>query len=78
MTEIHTINLDPYRSATLGERVGLEMGTMLLWPLQHDERMTILINLLDAEISAIADNGDAVDAIVDLLKLKLKLSRQDA
>jgi len=78
MTQIHTIHLDPYSSASFGERLGMQIGTMLMWPLQHDERMTVLITLLDSEIRAIADNEDAVDAIVDVLKLKLKMSQRDS
>ena len=34
----------------LGERIALEMTSMALWPLQDDARMTVLINLLAAQI----------------------------
>lgn len=68
----HTITLDLYQSGSLGERVGLDIGTALLFPLAHDKRLTVLINLLAVEIAAVADDDDAVDAIIDILRLKMK------
>ena len=76
MTQLHTIRLDPYRSGSFGERVGLEMGTMLLWPLPHDQRMTVLINLLASEIDAIAEDPDQIDAIIDMVRLHLKMKQR--
>ncbi|MGY2987658.1 hypothetical protein [Bradyrhizobium sp. USDA 4508] len=70
----HAITLDPYRSASFCERLGLDLVTAALWPLQHDQRMTVLINIMAAEIEAIAENKDQVDAIVDTLRLQLKLN----
>ena len=45
----YTITLLPsWPSASFGERLALEMISATLWPLQHDERMTVLISLLAA------------------------------
>ena len=71
----HTVTLEPWRGGSFGERVALEMTTMLLWPLDSDSRMTVVLTLLSAEIARVADNDDAVDAILDMIRLKLKLRR---
>jgi hypothetical protein len=70
----YTITLLPsWRSASVGERVALEMTTAVLWPLQHDQRMTVTINLLAAQIDAMVENEDQIDAIIDVLRMQLKL-----
>jgi hypothetical protein len=72
----YTITLLPsWRSATVGEHLALEMISATLWPLQHDQRMTVAINLLAAEIDNLVENDDQIDAIIDLLRMQLKLSR---
>jgi hypothetical protein len=46
----------------------------LLWPLQPDDRMTVLINLIAAQIGTMVENEDQVDALIDVLRMQLKLS----
>ena len=36
--------------------------------------MTVLINLMAAQINSIAENEDQIDALIDVLRLQLKLS----
>lgn len=69
----HTIVLQPWRSASFGERLALDMGTAILWPLPPDNRMTVLINLLAAQIDDISATDDEIDALVDVLRQQLKL-----
>jgi hypothetical protein len=75
----YTITLLPsWRSASFGERLALEMISATLWPLQHDERMTVLINLLAAQIDNMVENEDQIDAIIDVLRMQLKLKHWGA
>lgn len=53
--------------------MALETTTALLWPLKDDDRLTVLINLMAAQVDAMAENDDQVDAIVDVLRMQLKL-----
>jgi hypothetical protein len=68
----HTITLAPWHGLSFGERLMLETTTILLWPLPPDDRVTVLINLLAAQIESMVENEDQVDAIVDVLRLQLK------
>lgn len=72
MRPAHTITLKPWRGLSFGERVALETTTALLWPLKDDDRLTVLINLMAAQVDAMAENDDQVDAIVDVLRMQLK------
>jgi hypothetical protein len=70
----YTLTLLPsWRSASFRERLALEMTSTALWPLQHDERMTVLISLLAGQIDRMVENEDQIDAIVDVLRMQLKL-----
>jgi hypothetical protein len=73
MRPAHTITLQPWRGLSFGERMALEGATAMLWPLKADDRMTVLINLLSAQIEAMVESEDQIDAIVDVLRLQLKL-----
>lgn len=74
MRPAHTITLHPWRSLGLGERLALEASTALLWPLQPDDRMTVLINLMVAQINRMVESEDQIDALIDVLRMQLKLS----
>jgi hypothetical protein len=63
-----TNTLVPWRGISFAERWALDAATAVLWPLQSDQRMTVLINLLAEQI----EEEDEVDAISDMLKLSLK------
>jgi hypothetical protein len=69
----HTITIEPWDSLTLGTRIALEAATAILWPLKPDDRMTALITLLADQIAEIAGNEDQIDALVDVLRMQLKL-----
>ena len=73
MATSHTITLEPWRGLSLGERVALEAASALLWPLNADDRMTVLLNLLIAQIDGAVENEDQIDAIIEVLRMYLKL-----
>ncbi|MBT1509490.1 hypothetical protein KIP88_03150 [Bradyrhizobium sp. SRL28] len=70
----HTIELTPWQSASIGVRVVCEATNAMLWPLQPDDRMTALISLLANHICDVAENDDQIDAIIDVLRMQLKMS----
>jgi hypothetical protein len=73
MAPLHTITQQPWRSASVGERLALEMTTLMLWPLSDDDRMTVLINLMAAQIDRMLEHEDQIDALIDLLRMQLRL-----
>jgi hypothetical protein len=73
---LHTIELAPWQGLSFGERVALETATALLWPLKPDDRMTVLVNLLSAQIDAIGGNEEQVDAMMDVIRMNLKVNRR--
>jgi len=75
MRPAHTIMLQTWRGTSVGERIAIEMTAMALWPLQDDARMTVLINLLAAQIDRMLENEDQIDALIDLLRMQLRLMR---
>ncbi|KYK50097.1 hypothetical protein A1D31_22565 [Bradyrhizobium liaoningense] len=76
MRPAHTILMQPWRNASFGERLALEMSTVILWPLKDDDRMSVLINLLASEIDRTVTDDDQIDALMDLLRLQLKMRQQ--
>jgi hypothetical protein len=72
----HTIVLQPWRGLSFGEKVAIEGSTALLWPLNADDRMTVLLNLLAAQVDSMVETDDQIDAIIELLRMQLKLSRR--
>jgi hypothetical protein len=74
----HMIMISPWRGLGFGERLAIEGASALLWPLQPDDRMTVLLTLLADQIFEIATNEDQIDAIVDVLRMQLKLKMMDS
>ena len=75
MRPAHTIELVPWRGTSVGERIALEMTSMALWPLEDDARMTVLINLLAAQIDRMVTEDDQIDVLIDLLRMQLRMMR---
>jgi hypothetical protein len=71
----HTIMLTPWSNTSAGVRMVCEATSMLLWPLQPDDRMTALISLLANNIDDVAETEDQIDAIFDVLRMQLKMKR---
>ena len=72
----HTIVLQPWRGLSVGERIAIEGASALLWPLNADDRMTVLLNLMAAQIDNMIESDDQIDALMEVLRVHLKLSRQ--
>lgn len=73
MKQVFLLTRQPWQGLSVYERVALQTSSVMLWPLAPDDRLSVLINLLGAEIAGIADNEDAVDAVIDMLRVNLKL-----
>ena len=73
----HTITASPWRGLGFGERVALDAMTAMLWPLQPDGRLTVLLNLLASQIQDMAENEDQAEAIVEMLRMHLRLQYSD-
>ena len=69
----HTIQTQPWQSLSVRERVALEMISGMLWPLSHDARMTVLLNLIAAQLDDVVETDDQIDAVIDAVKLRLKM-----
>lgn len=74
MQPAHTITLEPWRGLHFGERVVLEAASALLWPLKDDDRLTVLINLIAAQIDVMVEDEVEIDAIIDVLRMQMKLT----
>ena len=72
----HTVVLQPWHGLSFGEKFAIEGATALLWPLTADDRMTVLLNLTAAQIDSMVENDDQIDALIDVLRMQLKLSRR--
>lgn len=74
MTALYTITPMQWRRGSLGERFGLEMVGAVLWPLKNDERMTVLLSALGAQIIDTVENEDQIEALIDVLRIQVKLA----
>lgn len=56
-----------------GFRVTLEAVTAMLAPMNHDERITLLITLMAAEMADAAENDDQIDAVIAVLRKQIRI-----
>lgn len=73
MPTFHTITPIRYRDAGYGERVAALMTSAALWPLNPDERMTVLISAMVAEIMSSAESETEIADVVAVLRTQLAL-----
>jgi hypothetical protein len=52
--------------------------TVTLEPMQPDARMTALITVLAREVVNVAETDDQIDAIIDVIKMQLKISLHES
>jgi hypothetical protein len=71
--DIHTITLEPWANASTGVRVACQMSLFTLWSLSNDDRMTVLISLLSHQIEQTIQNEDQIEAILDVIRMHLKM-----
>lgn len=75
MQPAHTVQLQPWQSASVGERIAIQMTLMALWPLKDDARMTVLLSLMADQVAAMTESDDQIDALLDVLRMQLRMSR---
>ena len=68
----HTVELEPWEAQPFGIRVAIEATSAMLWPLSLDARLTVLITVMGDLIAEVAENDEAVDAIIDILRVQMK------
>jgi len=68
----HSFVFTPWRSDPISVRIFCEATNMMLWPLQPEDRMQALVSLLAHHIDEIADNDEAIDALLDYVRLRVK------
>jgi hypothetical protein len=69
----HTITLEPWANASAGVRLACQMCSFSLWPLSNDDRMTVLISLLSYQIEEVVENEEQIEAILDMIRMHLKM-----
>jgi hypothetical protein len=70
----HAIILEPMTGLSFGERWGLDAGTAILWPLNFDQRITVLVNLLAAQL----ESDTQAEAVGDMLKMSVRQHAQNS
>jgi hypothetical protein len=70
---VHTLDDIPWQQATFMERLATNMTIWTLSPLEHDQRVTVLMSLLVPEIAETVAEEDEIDAILAAMKLHLQL-----
>jgi hypothetical protein len=73
MPNEHTITLDS--DASPGVRIACQMGLMSLRMMQPDDRMTVLVSLLVSQIDAVTESEEEIDAIIDMIRMRLRLMK---
>jgi hypothetical protein len=71
----HQITTESVLSMRFGERLALEMISAVLWPLDTDERIGLLLTTLADNVADVAETDEEIDAIVERLRFQFKLER---
>jgi hypothetical protein len=66
-----SVTSEPWNRLSFGVRWALQTITAMLWPLESDQRITILMNLLAAELRNGVDEGE-IDVVIEILRHELK------
>ena len=72
----HTIMLQPWSHTSTGVRLVCEATSIMMWPLQSDDRLTALISLMAKEIDTVAESEEQIDAVVEIVRMHLKMQRR--
>jgi hypothetical protein len=68
----HRITTESVLSLRISERLALEMITTVLWPLDTDERIGLLLTTLADNIADVAETDEEIDALVERLRVQFK------
>jgi hypothetical protein len=69
----HQITTERVLSLRFSERLALEMITAVLWPLDTDERIGLLLTTLADNVADVAETDEEIDALIERLRLQFKL-----
>ena len=69
----HAIVIEPWRKLGFGNRVARDVIGMVVRPLSLDSRMSVLISALAEHIYEVADTEDQIDAVMDVLRMAMKM-----
>jgi hypothetical protein len=72
------ITIESHASGSFGVRLAIQMISTVLYPLKPNDRMTVLMTMLADEILMEAESDAEIDAIVNMLRLKLQMMLTDA
>jgi len=70
--QTYMVAMQPVEGLSTYSRVFLEAVTVMLWPLKHDERVTLLFNLLAQELGSAAIDEDQIETIVEVMRTVLQ------
>jgi hypothetical protein len=68
----HQITTESVLSLRITERLALEMITTVLWPLDTDERISVLLTTLADNVADVAETDEEIDALVERLRVQFK------
>jgi hypothetical protein len=68
----HQISTESVLSLRISERLALEMITTVLWPLDTDERIGLLLTTLADNVADVAETDEEIDAVVERLRVQFK------
>jgi hypothetical protein len=73
----HQTTTESVLSLRFSERLALEIITAVMWPLNTDERIGLLLTTLADSVADVAKTDEEVDALVERLRLHFKLACLD-
>ena len=68
----HQITTESVLSLRISERLALEMIATVLWPLDTDERIGLLLTTLADNVADVAEADEEIDALVERLRVQFK------
>jgi len=71
---LYSITATSFKNATFGERLALHMIGMTVTPFETDDRISILMTALGMEILPQIENDDQIEAVLDQLRIQMKLA----
>jgi hypothetical protein len=67
-----SINQQSWRDTSFTERLAVNMVGYTLYPLQRDQRVTVLMSLLVFELSEMFTGVEEIDVTLDILRIHLR------
>jgi hypothetical protein len=75
MTRLYSITATRFENVTFGERLALNMIGMTIAPFKTDDRISLLMTALGIEILPQVEDDDQTEAVLDQLRIQMKLAR---